>query len=83
MLFVYSIGVFFVYSLYKGCAPLCFLYNIHITYQNKKKMCFGAFYHMLKFSGVMFGFSQAFATLEMGIRKMTLSLFFFSKSLVC
>jgi hypothetical protein len=31
---------------------------------------------MLKFSEVMFGFSQAFATLEMGIRKMTLSLFF-------
>jgi hypothetical protein len=41
---------------------------------------------MLKFSEVMVGFSQAFATLEVGVRKITLSFFFFfffSRSLVC
>jgi hypothetical protein len=32
---------------------------------------------MLKFSEVMVGFSQAFATLEVGVRKITLSFFFF------
>ena len=37
MLFVYSVGVSFVYSLYKGCALLRFLFNIHITYKKKKK----------------------------------------------
>jgi hypothetical protein len=31
--FVYFVGVSFVYSLCKGCAPMRFLYNIHITYQ--------------------------------------------------
>ena len=40
VLFVYHVGVSFVYSLYKGCTLLCFLYNIHITYQKKKNYFF-------------------------------------------
>jgi hypothetical protein len=73
---LFAWAVLWVLGLFQFLVFSCSLFLLLLFY----KMCLLTYQrknHMLKFSEVMVGFSQAFATLEVGVRKITLSFFFF------